>query len=779
MSSRQFYQAGWFKWLAGFVIVLILVPLILRPVLVKVLVDNGFEKASIEKISINWFTGVVAVESLALEREGQPKLSLGLLRIDLDWLALLKGELSASSAEINDVTFAVVQQPDNSWDIVAPIVADSPEAQAGPAEELRLPKFGLRELTLRNVEIQIDTDYTSGSLVIDDLVLQRLSSWQDRIADLKVAAKWNGAPISIDLGVKPFEKNPELKGNIRIEGLDLGTLQALLPAEMSDFGASLMMDMNVTVERDDRDVLGVDLTADVSVADINLKYRNLALALAQLSWNGDFSIELEQDAIAYQLSGDINSEQLSLQDHQQQMDLVLFESLALQGVQIDQQQTVSFEQLLVTNISAVKVEQAPRYWLNNKQLKLDKFNLQLAEPQPTLSLASFIASEVEYNIVINKQGGIQDQIALQAALKPLLDSSESEVDAVNDDTVAPKSMLLSVAELHIDNSVIAFQDQRFKKPYNNELHIDQLLVSQLDQARPEQLSPLHLQARLGEFSTINFTGNVAPFAPELAVTLAGEINSVPLPEISPYAEAYLGYQLMTGHYDHKINLSVANNALEMKNNLKLRRLVLKSTDKKSAEKMTEGLDVPLPLALSMLRDRNDVIDLDMPLKGDLDDFNVGVGDILNTALVNALQHGSMSYLQLALQPYGAAIMAADLLVDQVGKIRFEPVLFVPGSLDLEPQAIPYIEKLQAMLAERQGLSLSLCGRSSEADQQVLSPEKKPVAADQLDNMLLKLASDRAKLLKRQFVDAGIKGGRLYLCKPAFDQKAVAGVVLSM
>ena len=92
MSSRQFYQAGWFKWLAGFVIVLILVPLILRPVLVKVLVDNGFEKASIEKISINWFTGVVAVESLALEREGQPKLSLGLLRIDLDWLALLKGD---------------------------------------------------------------------------------------------------------------------------------------------------------------------------------------------------------------------------------------------------------------------------------------------------------------------------------------------------------------------------------------------------------------------------------------------------------------------------------------------------------------------------------------------------------------------------------------------------------------------------------------------------------------------------------------------------------------
>ena len=778
MSKRQFYQAGWFKWLAGCVVVLILVPVIARPVLVKVLIDKGFETASINKIRVNWFTGVVAVENLALARDGHPKLSLGLLHLDLDWLALLRGELSISSAEINDVAFSVMQTTNGRWDIVMPIIANTSQPEATPVEQRHLPKLGLNELILRNIDIQIDTKYASGTLVIEHLSLQRLSSWQDHISDVDVSAKWNGAPILIDLGVKPFQKNPELQGNIRIEGLDISAFNALLPTEISDFGALLTADMNVTVERDGNDVLGFDLIANTSVDDINLKYRNVTLAVPQLSWDGDVSIEFEQEAIAYQLGGDVRSDKLSLKDHQQQMDLLLYDTLALQGLHIDHQPVVSFEQLLVTNLSAVKVAESPRYWLSNKQLKLDKLLLQLAAPQPTLSLASLNTRGGEYSITLSKQGNIQDQLALEAALKPLLNQPENTDAVPSDGAVATNPLSLAVAELQLDESVIFFQDQRFKAPYNNQLHIDHLAINQLDQTKPEQLSPLQMQARLGEFSTINFTGNIAPFAADLSLSLVGEISSLPLPEISPYAEAYLGHQLMTGHYDHKVNLNVANNLLDMKNKLKLRRLVLKSVDKNSAEKIAKGLGVPLPLALSMLKDNNDVIELNMPLKGELDDFNIGVADIIKTALIKALQHGSMSYLQLALQPYGAAILAADLLIDQVGSIRFEPILFAPGSLDLAPQAIPYVEKLHAMLIEREGLSLSLCGRSSQADQQLLSFNKAPMADDQLE-VLLRLASDRAKLLKRQFVDAGIKGERLYLCKPAFDKKAETGVVLSM
>ena len=778
MSRRQFYQASWFKGLAGLVIVLILVPIILRPVLVKLLVDNGFEQASIEQININWFTGVVAIEGVALEHGGQPKLALDWLRVDLGWLALLRGELLVESVEVSGAEFAVIQRSDNSWEVVSAIPPSSDEQSAQSSKPLNLPKLGLTELILTTIKIHIKSEYASGELLIDKLSLQRLSSWRDHMATLSIAAKWNDAPVVINLQAKPFHSNPQLKGRVAINRIALGAISALLPDDFSEFDADLTITGDISLTRQSNDVLSADITTDVAINNSRLNYRNLALDVAKIHWAGDVNVKL-QPTLAYQLNGDFVIEKLLLKDYEQNLDVISFESLAVQTLSVDQQQAVSFQQLLVNDLSAIKVASTTPYWLSHEQLKLDNLMLQLATEQPTLSLASLAATGGEYNIVINKQGGFLGQAELEAVFKPLVDAPQINPKAPNDNTGTTPPLRLSIGELLLDKSALTFQDQQFKQPYRNKLYIDRLSVNQLNQAKPEQLSPLQIQARLGEFSDIDFSGEVAPFAAELKLSLKGQINSLPLPELSPYTEAYLGYQLLTGHYDHAIDLSVGNNRLDMKNKLKLRRLQVKSAYQNSAEKITKGLGMPLPLALSMLRDRNDVISLNVPLKGDLDNFNVGIGDVINQALVKALKTGSTSYLLLALQPYGAAIMAADMLVKQAGTIRFEPVVFMPGSVELAPETIPYIDKLQGMLREREGLSLTLCGRSTVADQQQLGLSDEAVSADEIDPQLLALASDRANTLKRQFVEAGIKGARLYICKPSFDSQAVPSVMLTM
>lgn len=778
MGSRQFYQAGWVKCLAVLAIVLILVPIIMRPVLVKLLENGGFEQASIEAININWFTGVVAIEGVSLTREGEPKLSLGLLRVDFEWLGLLQGELSASSAEISDVKFAVIQRPDNVWEVLVPIALAGDEPKPEASEQVSLPKLGLTELLLRNIDVRIDTEYASGQLSVEKLALHRLSSWQNHLSAASLAAAWNGAPIVLELNARPFQSNPELQGDIHIEGIDLRALSGVLPKDVSDIAGRLNIDVAITLERDSHGVLSVDLSTDLAAAELGVNYRNLALNLAATRWVGDVSLELQQQSVSYQLTGDLGVDQLSLKDHKQSMDLLLFDALKLQALSIDQQQDISFEQLSITELSAVKAPQASHYWLNNKWLLLDQLALQVAVSQPSLTLAALTMKGAEYNLAVTKQGEINGLEALDAALQPLLDST-AEAPKGQGDSTQTLPLLVRLDQLSVEQSLVAFQDQRFKKPYNNQLHIDNFLLGQLDQEKPKQASPLQLDARLGEFSTINVNGELSPFTSPLSVALVGDILSLPLPEISPYAEAYLGYQLMTGHYDHHLDLSLANNSLDMKNKLKLRRLELKPVNKNSAEKMSEGLGVPLPLALNMLRDRKGVIDLSVPLKGGIDTFNIGIDDIIKTALIKALQTGSMSYLQLALQPYGAAILAADLLVDQVTTIRFDPVLFQPGSVDLALQAIPYVEKLQGMLREREGLSLSLCGRASMADQLQLNPDANDEMEEQLEEQLLDLATRRANTLKRQFVEAGIQGERLYVCKSAYDDNAVTGVVLSM
>ena len=133
------------------------------------------------------------------------------------------------------------------------------------------------------------------------------------------------------------------------------------------------------------------------------------------------------------------------------------------------------------------------------------------------------------------------------------------------------------------------------------------------------------------------------------------------------------YRKRTGQYDHDIELELKQQQLEMKNVLKLRHLQLAAVDAQSARPMDEQLDLPLSMALDMLRDGDGQIALDVPVKGRLDDPGVGLNSIVSSAFGSALKRGSVGYLKYALQPYGAVFMAADYLVGQATAIQFEPV----------------------------------------------------------------------------------------------------------
>jgi len=173
MFNRQFYRARWVQALAAFVLLLLFLPVIVRPILVEVLLDNGFSEVEIDNIGVNWFTGQVTVEQVALGSDGQAKLSVGLIRLELSWLALLRGELLAEEAEITDVQFAVIQRPDNSWDIVVPL---TPGQQQNPetAEPVALPKLELSSLELKRADIHIQTEYAAGYLAVKSLSLEHI-----------------------------------------------------------------------------------------------------------------------------------------------------------------------------------------------------------------------------------------------------------------------------------------------------------------------------------------------------------------------------------------------------------------------------------------------------------------------------------------------------------------------------------------------------------------------------------------------------------------------------
>jgi hypothetical protein len=117
--------------------------------------------------------------------------------------------------------------------------------------------------------------------------------------------------------------------------------------------------------------------------------------------------------------------------------------------------------------------------------------------------------------------------------------------------------------------------------------------------------------------------------------------------------------------------------------------------------------LPVLLLVSLLKDRNGVIDLDLPISGTLDDPQFSIRGIVVKIIVNLLTK---------------AVTAPFALLGAIagGGEELAFVEFAPGSAALAPAAVAKLGTLAKALADRPGLRLEMAGRAvAEADREAL------------------------------------------------------------
>lgn len=137
----------------------------------------------------------------------------------------------------------------------------------------------------------------------------------------------------------------------------------------------------------------------------------------------------------------------------------------------------------------------------------------------------------------------------------------------------------------------------------------------------------------------------------------------------------------------------------------------------------DATSLPIPLALALLKDRKGQIDIDLPVRGNLDDPDFSYGGVIWNALVNLLT-------KIATSPF---TIVGGLLGGSADDLQF--VAFSAGEALLSP---PEQEKLNALskgLEDRPGLGLDITG----------------AADSQIDRPALAWAQLRERLQKRKFV----------------------------
>jgi hypothetical protein len=227
-----------------------------------------------------------------------------------------------------------------------------------------------------------------------------------------------------------------------------------------------------------------------------------------------------------------------------------------------------------------------------------------------------------------------------------------------------------------------------------------------------------VSSKRGSRATISLDGKVDRYAP---VHIAGEINALAatsyanvqmsfknleLTGMSPYSGKFAGYWIDKGKMSAELEYHIVERKVDANHHIVVDQLELgQRVDSADATHM------PVKLAIALLKDKDGVIDLELPLQGSLDDPDFRIGKVVWKVLVNLLEKAVTSPFRLLGSLFG-------------GGEEMEYVEFRAGDTTLDAAQRAKVAALVKALTARPGLSVDVpMGVASELDTPALAGAK--------------------------------------------------------
>jgi hypothetical protein len=166
--------------------------------------------------------------------------------------------------------------------------------------------------------------------------------------------------------------------------------------------------------------------------------------------------------------------------------------------------------------------------------------------------------------------------------------------------------------------------------------------------------------------------------------------------LSPYTIRFAGHGIERGKLSMDVNYKIApDGTLTASNKLVLNQLQF--------GEQVEGAPASLPvrLAVALLADRNGVIDIDLPLRGSINDPQFSVGPLILKAIVNLLAKAVTAPFALLTGGFGGG-----------GGGDASTIAFAPGSAELSKEATDSLDKVAKALNDRPALQMTVVGTAS-------------------------------------------------------------------
>lgn len=603
-------------------LILVIAALKFAPGIVRGYIVNNSEdligrKVAIESISLDPFSFTLSIDSLAVfEKDGEtPFVSFEKFRVNVDPFDMLTGTASVSEIYLKGLYARVLQHEDrfNFTDII--------------------------EFLAKGDSTALDS--AAGVAAADSATAKADTASVDSAGMVNAAEIAEGLPFNISVKNIVFEKgniiyqDTKVGSKIHLQDFSLNIPAVYLSNKQTDVGLSLKFadggDLNVKVEAN-------AATNDFKL-DVNLK--DFALACGKPYLNDfinykDFTGTL---SVAVNMAGNLN-------------DIL---SSDIKG-------TVSLDSVVLTETSGRTLG------VNHVGVGIGKANIN----ENNYVVDSVVVDGAFAHLDLYKNGKTNIDVLLKKGSADEPDSAQLAADQqlvlgdAPDSTAVPevkeepapaeksKPLKAKINKLLLQNTKVSATDHSITRPFNYTVSGITVLGSNINYDTP---CSINVKAAFPDGGSLNvkYKGALSNIGTMDAYV---SVKNLALKHFSNYSHHYTGYPLSAGTLAFASENKIKNFELDSKNTIDIYNIDVADKDPNSNPEFM----VPMKVGLYILKDKDDKIQFDIPVHGNLKDPQFSVGKIIWKTVMNLLIKVALSPLKIVgnLASTGAGAIGLDL-----------------------------------------------------------------------------------------------------------------------
>ena len=318
----------------------------------------------------------------------------------------------------------------------------------------------------------------------------------------------------------------------------------------------------------------------------------------------------------------------------------------------------------------------------------------IIEPDRTLNVTRVMAGPGATVVAPTVPGGEPvAQTAPPAPVAPTSKSaaSKSRAGKIAASTPAPAAapmMPMAVKKILLHAGAANFSDLSLQPNFATGIQSIEGTVTGLS-SKPNSRAKVDIHGAVDQFSPVAITGEVNVLSAALYTDLSLSFRNMELSTFNPYSGKFAGYNITKGKLTTELHYKVDGRKLDAQHHIIVDQLEFGAkTESKDA------VSLPIKLAVALLKDRNGVIDLNIPVNGTLDDPKFRLGPVIWKVFVNILEKAVTAPFALLGSLFG-------------GGPDLQFIDFSPGMSGLDSAAVDKTRTIVKALNERPQLKIEV------------------------------------------------------------------------